>query len=123
MKRSPIERKSPLLSHQRPKKYRPRQRTRAEREHHDAVAALGCLICQSPAEIHHLRVNPETGRHMGLGERASHFHVIPLCPGCHRLGGYGVAYHAAPRHWQEIHGSEIDLWRRVQVAIGLMEAA
>ena len=34
-----------------------------------------------------------------------------------------IAYHAAPRYWQEIHGSEIDLWRRVQVALGLMDAA
>ena len=54
--------------------------TKAERDHMGAVAALGCVVCRnlgfvdSPAEIHHVR----TGQ--GMGQRASNYEVIPLCP-------------------------------------------
>ena len=99
------------------------RRTRAEMDHHSAVAALGCLVCGAEAEIHHLKRNPITGRHLGMGQRASHFHVIPLCPLHHRQGGYGVAYHAGARHWESIHGEEVDLWRYVQRRLGLVVAA
>jgi hypothetical protein len=88
--------------------------TTAERLHLDAVAGLGCIICGAPAEIHHLKRHPETGRHLGMGQRASHFHVIPLCPLHHRQGGQGVSYHAGPRAWEAIHGTEAELWRRVE---------
>ena len=72
------------------------------------VAALGCVVCrnlgygESPAEIHHIRT--------GQGaKRASHFDVIPLCPNHHRNGGYGVAYHAGRKAFEQAYGSEIDL--------------
>lgn len=93
----------------------------AERSHLSAVAALGCLLCGAPAEIHHCRRDPETGEHLGLGQRASNFHVLPLCPIHHRTGGMGTAYHAGPRAWESIHGTETELWYRVQAL--LKEAA
>ena len=88
-----------------------------ERSHLAAVASLGCAICGNPAEIHHLRHNPETGQHLGMSQRASHWHVIPLCPAHHRTGGPGVAYHAGPRAWEEAHGTEIEIWRQVEARI------
>ena len=59
---------------------------KAEKEHYDKVARLGCILCRqfgfkdTPAEIHHIR------RFGGLREKAE---VIPLCPEHHR-GNTGV---------------------------------
>lgn len=85
--------------------------TSAERLHLARVASLGCIVCGYPAEVHHLKHDPITGQHLGMGQRASHFHTIPLCSRCHRTGGLGVAYHASPRTWEGIHGTEIELWK------------
>ena len=58
--------------------------TKAEKQHLNRVAALGCVACfiqgtpGTPAEIHH----PRAGR--GKGQRASHMDGIPLCPAHHR---------------------------------------
>lgn len=79
----------------------------SEREYLGKVAALGCIICGSPAEIHHRR----TGT--GL-KRANHSEVIPLCHSHHRTGGYGVAIHAGIKKWQENFGSELDLIEKVK---------
>lgn len=120
MRRTPLTRKSPLLSHKRPKTYHPKRRTRAEMEHHDAVAELGCRICKGPAEIHHLKHDPITGQHL---TRRDHRFVIPLCPMHHRLGGWGVAFHAGSSYWESIYGTEVSHWRDVHAALGLEEAA
>jgi len=94
--------------------------TKAEQDHLDRVAALGCIVCGKDgmftveAEIHHMKTNPITGRHLGMGQRASNFHVLPLCPTHHRQGRMGEAYHSGPRAWEVIHGTEIELWAKVQ---------
>lgn len=94
--------------------------TTAERNHLDAVASLGCIVCHNegmgyaPAEIHHLKRNPETGAKLGMSQRASHFHTIPLCPTHHRAGGFGVAYHAGPRQFEKLYGTETELWNQVR---------
>jgi len=75
-------------------------KTKEEKEHLSAVAELGCLICQMPAEVHHIL----EGR--GGGKRDNHFDVIPLCPKHHRTGGWGVAIHAGKKTWQAKYGSE-----------------
>jgi hypothetical protein len=85
-----------------------KQRTKAERAHHDAVAALGCMVCGGPAEIHHLKHHPITGEHL---TRRDHWLVIPLCPMHHRQGDWGVAFHAGSTHWQAIYGLEVNMWR------------
>lgn len=84
----------------------------------DRVAALGCIACKNegagyvPACVHHLK----TG--MGMGQRASNFQTIPLCPTHHQNGGFGVAFHAGSREWQKNHGTETELLAQV---MGLLE--
>lgn len=82
--------------------------TKAEKLHLSRVADLGCIICHQPAEIHHLR----TG--MGMAQRNSNFNVIPLCPLHHRTGGYGTAFHAGKKAFEQNFGSELDLLTRVE---------
>lgn len=77
--------------------------TRDEKRHLDKVAALGCIICGAPAEIHHPRFA------VGMSQRSSHFLAIPLCPRCHRLGVYGEAIHQGQRAFEENNMSEQDM--------------
>ena len=45
------------------------------------VAAMACRKCGAmPVELHHVRSG------CGMGQRASDWLVIPLCPECHRTG-------------------------------------
>lgn len=81
--------------------------TKAERQHYDKLSQIGCIICRQPAEIHHLR----TG--MGLGMRNDYNNAIPLCPSHHRIGGYGVAYHAGRLQFEKNFGTELELLERV----------
>jgi len=89
-----------------------------EKAHMDRVAALGCCVCLFEKQewvqpqIHHMKVNPLTGLHLGLGQRASHFHVLPLCPE-HHLATSPDGYHASPFTWTTKHGTEIELFREV----------
>lgn len=85
-----------------------RSNTRQEREHLNAVAEQGCVLCQhlgygkTPAEIHHLRHG------MGMAQRNSNYNVIPLCPEHHR-GSTG--YHGlGRREFERVYGvTELDL--------------
>ena len=72
-----------------------------------------CIVCYAfhnapdvPAEIHHLR----TG--VGMGQKSKRF--IGLCPEHHRLGGYGVAFHAGKVAFEERYASEDELWETTQ---------
>lgn len=88
-----------------------------ERAHLDRVARLGCCVCRnlgyddSPAEIHHPRALA------GMGQRASHFDAIPLCPTHHRTGGYGVAIHAGQKAWEAEFGTELELLEKVRALL------
>jgi len=86
----------------------PKPATKAEREYMGRVASLGCVICSGPAEVHHIT----TG--VGMGQRASNYDTIPLCPEHHRTGGYGVAIHAGKKLWETVHGSEMEYLRAVK---------
>ncbi len=88
-----------------------KQPTKAEQDHMDAVARLGCLICGATAEVHHIT----TG--VGMGQRASHYDTIPLCPRCHRTGAVGVAIHAGKRTWEQRHGTEMELLERTRTLL------
>ena len=81
---------------------------KAEREHMGKVADLGCLICAMPASVHHIT----TG--VGMGQRASHYDTIPLCPTHHQHGGYGVAIHAGKKEWESLYGTELELLDQVK---------
>jgi len=72
------------------------------------VRELGCIICHRiglyrPAEAHH----PRTG--VGMGQKAGDDRAIPLCADHHRTGGPGMAFHAGPRLWEQIHGTQAEL--------------
>lgn len=93
-------------------------KTKAERQHLERVAALGCIVCrreglgESPAIIHHIR----TGQ--GTGQRADHFHTIPLCPAHHQFHGVGISYHDCPKTWESKFGTEADLLAQVKRELG-----
>jgi len=73
-----------------------RKSTAAEKRHMGRVAALGCLIHETPAQVHHLQI---------MSPR-NHMIVIPLCPECH-TGAFSI--HKSKRSFLSIHGSELDL--------------
>lgn len=73
--------------------------TKAQRKYLRAVAAMGCVICGAPAEVHHVRRE---------GAKRDHYKVICLCPRHHRTGGRGVAIHAGRESWEAEHGAELD---------------
>ena len=72
--------------------------TRQEKDHMGEVAALGCIICRRPAEVHHIA---------GHGMRASHYETIPLCPDHHRNSNECV--HAGRRTFEAKFGTEKEL--------------
>lgn len=96
MKRSTPLKRTPFKS-------KPRKaKTTAERDNMSQVAQLGCMVClrlygphePAPVHLHHPR------RGAGMGQRASHMDVIPLCPehhvgatGLHGLGVKGFSKH------------------------------
>lgn len=75
-----------------------------EREHMGLVAAIGCIVCRSPACIHHIRDG------IGLGMRASHFETIPLCHH-HHQGVEGI-HTLGTKIWQGKYGSERELLKK-----------
>lgn len=87
-------------------------KTKADKRWLDDVSSLGCIACrnaglgQSLAEIHHVRSGS------GMAQRAEHTRVLPLCPRHHRAC-YPTGFHAAPRSWQQEHGSEEALLEQV----------
>lgn len=85
--------------------------TAKEKIYMGKVAELGCCICSQAAEIHH-QLSGE-----GMGQRASNYKIMPLCPSHHRNGGYKVAIHAGIKAWEELYGSEVEWiqWTQEQV--------
>jgi hypothetical protein len=73
-----------------------RYKTKEDKEHMNKVANLGCLICRKegrmfvPAELHHIRDITM----FGLGQRAKHAQVLPLCPKHHRIGKESFHYNS-----------------------------
>jgi hypothetical protein len=91
--------------------------TKSEKAHLSKVAALGCAVCRrmgyegTPAEIHHPR------RGTGLGQRASHYDAVPLCPEHHRgnTGIHGLGTKGFPKKWGF---NESDLLDDVKMLLG-----
>jgi hypothetical protein len=65
----------------------------------------------TPAEIHHPR------RGTGLGQRASHYDAVPLCPEHHRgnTGIHGLGTKGFPKKWGF---NESDLLDDVKMLLG-----
>jgi hypothetical protein len=55
--------------------------TAQERRHMDRVAALGCLVCGSPATLHHVTARADAPGRL----TRSHKRVVPLCPRHHQI--------------------------------------
>lgn len=77
--------------------------TRRER-YTDKVARHGCMVCGSPAAIHHVR------RHGIPRDKAP---IIPLCGAHHQTGGRGVAIHAGRETFEANFGSELEMVERI----------
>ena len=98
-----------------------KSKTKEERQWLSDVAELGCICCRnmgfgaSLAEIHHVR----TGQ--GMAQRASHTEVLPLCPPHHRAC-YETGFHASPKTWQEIYGTEAELLKQTKVEVMVLRA-
>jgi hypothetical protein len=87
--------------------------TAEERRYRDKVAALGCLICGMPANLHHVRQG------VGMGQKAAEIGgLLPLCHIHHQNGGYGVAFHAGKKEWQKNYGTEAELLEEVARRLG-----
>lgn len=75
--------------------------TKAEREYLSMVSLLPCSIsnsdCAGRIEVHHKT---------DCGRRIVHFDTMPLCSAHHRNGGYGIAFHAGKRTWEENYGTQ-----------------
>ena len=78
------------------------------------VVGIGCLIDSAPCEIHHIREG------VGAGQRNSERDILPLCPLHHRTGGYGIAFHAGPRRFESIYGTERELQAQLNERINLL---
>lgn len=97
--------------------------TKDEKSHLSKVSALGCIACMlqgtpgTPAEAHH----PRAGT--GIGRKADHKSVLPLCPAHHR----GTAHpqvpsiHMAKRAFIAQFGTEQELLEHVRRLIGAEE--
>lgn len=84
----------------------PKSKNTLERAYLDQVAQLGCCMCQlmdygeTPAQIHHVREG------QGMGQRAQHFAVVPLCPE-HHTGTHG--WHGDRAEFKRHSIDEIDM--------------
>lgn len=70
--------------------------TKAQREHWQRVAELGCMVCGAAPEIHHLFT--------GAGGRKKHDAVVGLC-WLHHRGPQGIHF-MGRKKWQPIFGTE-----------------
>lgn len=94
--------------------------TKDEKAHLSKVAALGCIACfiqgtpGTPAEIHH----PRAGS--GMGQRASHYDGIPLCPAHHRgtMHPKVTSIHLARIDFIDQFGTEQELLKQVRHMVG-----
>lgn len=95
-----------------------RSSTAAEKRHMQRVAEMGCIACSyiyghsdTPAEVHHVRLNHGWGR-------SGHLMTIPLCFEHHR-GKAGV-HNMGRDEFEALHGfSELRLLEIVQDKLGV----
>lgn len=86
------------------------------KEYKDAAARLCCIACRhdgyydTPAELHH----PREGQ--GMGQRASDYDVIPLCPAHHNGTDHPrtPSIHLDKRKFIARYGTEAELLAEVR---------
>lgn len=72
--------------------------TKAEKDYLGRIQSLGCIICGSPASIHHVR---------RYGEKRKHENATPLCY-YHHQGAEGI-HHLGKREWERRYMSQDEL--------------
>lgn len=99
------------------------------RRHLQTVAELGCIVCkkflgvETPANVHHIlqRRRLENGSWVKVirgRNKASDYEVLPLCHQ-HHQGPYGVGIHSGQKTWEELFGTEEELYREVCEELGI----
>ena len=89
--------------------------TKAERDHMAKVFSLGCVVCQMPPQLHHIR---PIG--LGMGNRSSHYEVIPLCM-AHHTGQFSI--HNCKQEFEAMYGTEHEMLRKTLKEIENLEEA
>lgn len=79
--------------------------TAAERRRLAAVAELGCVLCQRPCQVHHLKETP--------GQRRDHARTIGLCREHHD------EFHRSRAAFEAKYGTQADLLARVNEQLGV----
>jgi len=88
--------------------------TKAEKQHYDKVARLGCILCYTqgnegtPAELHHIR---------RTGKRSS-APIIPLCPYHHRGANTSIHGMGRKRFELEYQTTEENLLEQTKRLLG-----
>lgn len=106
------------MNYSRKEKWTKEERDRADR----MVREIGCICCWLAfgkkslfAERDHL---------LSGGKRMGHWYTIPLCFKHHRVrnqGGLWTSVADGSKAFTRVHGSRIDLWLKVQHALGLSD--
>jgi hypothetical protein len=78
--------------------------TKQQKIRWDKIASLGCIICASPACIHHALT--------GAGGRKNHDIVLPLCH-FHHQGAQGI-HTLGRKAWAKIYGTEQQLLEKLE---------
>lgn len=82
--------------------------TKSEKEHMARVAEMGCMVCGSPAMVHHALT--------GGGGRRNHSKVLPLCHH-HHQGAEGI-HTIGRKTWQAKYGTELEMLEEVARRLG-----
>ena len=89
--------------------------TKAERAYMAKVFSLGCIVCQMPPQLHHIR---PIG--LGIGNRSSHYEVIPLCMS-HHTGQFSI--HNCKQEFEAMYGTEHEMLQKTLKEVESIEEA
>lgn len=85
-----------------------KQPTKKQHARWERTRALGCIICENHAEIHHCCT--------GAGGRKDHDKILPLCTN-HHTGKEGIHKIGRPI-WQLAYGTEQELMAKLSTLLG-----
>ena len=77
-----------------------KKKTKSESDYMDAVFNLGCHVCGSPPQLHHIRL------FAGMGTRSPNVCIVPLCAE-HHTGEYSI--HGSKALFEKIEGTEAEM--------------
>jgi len=81
-----------------------------------AVAALGCMVCGQPAQIHHAKGGSMRSRESaGTSQRTSDEVALPLCLN-HHTGAEGI-HTIGVLTWEVRYGSQLEMLIAVSVRL------